>query len=530
MRRILLLLPFVAGNLLADVTPYSVATLVQTKDESVVADQVTEAFRSPDALVRATAARVIAVRGLTQSLPLLRETVLSEADATAAREEIRALVLLGSEDDIVTASKAASRWPAGMDNALAVAAARRGGFDAVQIYVSTLRKTRMNNASEFFRIALWGHANAIALAGSRLLAEGDEVGWRGILGALEESGVTMSGGVMASSLGSRSEDIRAASAWYLVRGNATNPSSMDDAVKNRLAEHDSELSSDRVDFGVELLRRMLGGERKDDPRWLKFLESSEADGLLRGETLALQYLTDAEYLVRYNRCEVQSRDCAIPAKRSRSTIPSQPVARHAFTLPEVLPAGLTGAVMDGARCRDAWLGVANASVDPAGRIRALDLAGITTSGSCKQAIDTLLRLSLATNTSLRSEFSGPVLLVHAAREPLCLDEDLPESLATSPLRMGGDIDAPKVIRRVEPRFPEGARKRMGRGRNVNITLEAVITKDGCLRSLRVLSQSPYPELNGAALMAVSQWKFTSGHLNGKPVDVIFNLTINFKMN
>jgi hypothetical protein len=31
-------------------------------------------------------------------------------------------------------------------------------------------------------------------------------------------------------------------------------------------------------------------------------------------------------------------------------------------------------------------------------------------------------------------------------------------------------------------------------------------------------------------MAVSSWKFTPGYLDGKPVDVIFNLTINFKTN
>ena len=31
------------------------------------------------------------------------------------------------------------------------------------------------------------------------------------------------------------------------------------------------------------------------------------------------------------------------------------------------------------------------------------------------------------------------------------------------------------------------------------------------------------------MLAVSQWKFAPGRLAGEPVDVIFNLTINFKV-
>jgi TonB family protein len=531
MRRLfVLLLPLVAVNLMADATPYSVASLVQVNEEAALADPLTEAFRSPTALVRATAARVVSVRGLEQFLPLLREAVGGEGDVIAAREEIRALALLGNDEDLALAVKAASRWPSGMDNALAVAVARRGGVAAVQGYLSTLRKTRMTNVAEVFRTALWGHVDAVTYAASRVLGEGDEAGWKGLLGALAESDTAMNGGVLASSLASGSEEIRSASVWFLVRGYANDPASMNEAVKNKIAEERAELSSDREDFGVELLRRMLGRERTDDARWLKFLESKEADGLLAGESAALQYLTDAEYAVRYDRCEVQSRDCAMPPKRGSRTIPSQPVGPPVFNLPEVLPAGLTDAIMNGAGCRGEWLGVATASVDSAGRVTTLDLAPVTTSNSCRRAVDLLLRLSMATNASMRSGLSGPVLLAHAARDPLCLDEDPPTDLPATPaMRIGGALQAPKVIKRVEPRFPASARKSMGNNRNVLVVVEALISKSGCVRSLRVLQQSPFPELNGAALMALSRWSFTPGYFEGQPVDVRFNLTMNFKV-
>src|SRR6185436_19808863 len=109
-----------------------------------------------------------------------------------------------------------------------------------------------------------------------------------------------------ASLGSASEDIRSASVWYLIRGYATDPTAMGDVVKSTLAEPRAEISSNREDFGREILRRMLGGEKKDDPRWLKFLESVEADDLLQGRDYALQFLTDEEYRILYNRCEIQS--------------------------------------------------------------------------------------------------------------------------------------------------------------------------------------------------------------------------------
>jgi TonB family protein len=37
-------------------------------------------------------------------------------------------------------------------------------------------------------------------------------------------------------------------------------------------------------------------------------------------------------------------------------------------------------------------------------------------------------------------------------------------------------------------------------------------------------------LDQAAADAVRRWKFRPGTLNGQPVDVIFNLTVNFKLN
>jgi len=527
MRRLLPLFALLATRVFAETSPYSVARLVLEKNPG---EELAAALRDPAPLVRATAARVIGIRNAGTSLPQLREIVATETDPIAAREQLRALALLGTAEDVALAIKTSAKWPQGMDNAVAIAIARRGGIEAIDTYASTLRETRMTNASEFFRIAMWGRADVIAVAGSRMLAKRDEDAWRAILGALEDSRVAMNGGVLAASLDVASEDIRTTSVWYLVRGYAPQPESMPDFVKQKIGEPRSELGSDREDFGRELLRRMLGAEKKDDPRWLRFLEGEEADHLLIGRTEVHSYLTDAEYAVRYARCEVQEKECVMPRKRNTRTIPSQAVALPAFSLPDVLPPGLGDAILTGARCKtDSWIGVATATVDHAGRLQTVDLHPIQTTPRCRQAIETILRLSYATNGSVRSEFTGPVLLVHPGGTSLCLDEDPPESTNTSTFRTGGDITAPKVLQRAEPHFPESSRRSMGSGRNVLVIVESVITKKGCVRSLRILSQSPYPELNGAALMALAKWKFSPGQLDGKPVDVIFNVTVNFKV-
>lgn len=98
---------------------------------------------------------------------------------------------------------------------------------------------------------------------------------------------------------------------------------------------------------------------------------------------------------------------------------------------------------------------------------------------------------------------------------------LPEGL----FRVGGDVKAPVVISRVEPVYPEDARKARVSG---IVILEAIIDTNGNVRHARVLKPLPFG-LDQAALDAVRQWKFKPGTHMGQPVDVLFNLTINFML-
>ena len=101
----------------------------------------------------------------------------------------------------------------------------------------------------------------------------------------------------------------------------------------------------------------------------------------------------------------------------------------------------------------------------------------------------------------------------------------PEPKPEGPLRVGGDVKAPVVIKRVEPLYPDTARKAKIAG---VVIVEAIIDKDGNVDKAKVLKGLSMG-LSEAAVEAVRKWKFKPGTMNGEPVDVIFDLTVNFTL-
>ena len=85
---------------------------------------------------------------------------------------------------------------------------------------------------------------------------------------------------------------------------------------------------------------------------------------------------------------------------------------------------------------------------------------------------------------------------------------------------------PKVqTPKVEPQYTELARKARIEG---IVIIEAIINTNGDVTDARVLKPLPLG-LDQSALEAVKRWKFKPGTLNGQPVPVIYNLTVNFRL-
>lgn len=96
-----------------------------------------------------------------------------------------------------------------------------------------------------------------------------------------------------------------------------------------------------------------------------------------------------------------------------------------------------------------------------------------------------------------------------------------------PIRLSSDVIKPVLIRRVEPIYPDLARKANIEG---IVILEAVISKVGRVTDARIIRSMGKSGLDEAAIDAVMQWEFTPATLNGIPVDVYMTLTVVFKLN
>jgi protein TonB len=90
------------------------------------------------------------------------------------------------------------------------------------------------------------------------------------------------------------------------------------------------------------------------------------------------------------------------------------------------------------------------------------------------------------------------------------------------IRAVGEIRAPKLVRRVEPDYPEIARQARVEG---VIVLEATTDLYGRVTAVRVLRSIPL--LDEAAVAAVRQWVYEPLMINGRPRPVTFSVTVRF---
>ena len=94
-----------------------------------------------------------------------------------------------------------------------------------------------------------------------------------------------------------------------------------------------------------------------------------------------------------------------------------------------------------------------------------------------------------------------------------------------PVRVGGSIQSSKLIRRVEPVYPDLAKRARVQG---VVLLQVTVDETGNVTDLKIIRG--HPLLNQAAVDAVRQWKYSPTLLNGEPVPVIATVTVNFLLN
>lgn len=100
----------------------------------------------------------------------------------------------------------------------------------------------------------------------------------------------------------------------------------------------------------------------------------------------------------------------------------------------------------------------------------------------------------------------------------------PAPAVTPRLRIGGIVQAAKILRQASPIYPPLAKQARISG---IVRLQALISREGTVESLQVLSG--HPLLVPAALDAVRQWLYRPTLLNGDPVEVLTEIEVHFKL-
>jgi len=147
------------------------------------------------------------------------------------------------------------------------------------------------------------------------------------------------------------------------------------------------------------------------------------------------------------------------------------------------------------------------------------------------AIDTRLRASFLwgfgradltiamADSELRSSVGGGIMRQSAP-------STAPETGATVPqrIRVGGNVQAANLISHVEPVYPPLAKQAHVQG---TVELSAIIGKDGHTRDPKLVRG--HPLLVQAALDAVKDWVYRPTLMNGEPVEVSTQISINFAL-
>src|SRR5258708_4805911 len=93
------------------------------------------------------------------------------------------------------------------------------------------------------------------------------------------------------------------------------------------------------------------------------------------------------------------------------------------------------------------------------------------------------------------------------------------------IRQGGAVVAKSLISRVQPTYPEEARRKRISG---VVRLHAIIGTDGAISKLELVSGEP--RLVQAAGYAVQQWRYRPTTLNGQPVEIDTTIDVIFSLN
>lgn len=128
-----------------------------------------------------------------------------------------------------------------------------------------------------------------------------------------------------------------------------------------------------------------------------------------------------------------------------------------------------------------------------------------------------------------SEDGRPYFLsIHLTKTSYSVEEKpdlLRDDFVQDAVRAMGEIDPPRLIKRVDPVYPQAARRDGVQG---VVILGCRTSETGDVEAVEVY-RSVDPLLDQAAIDAVMQWQYEPLLVNNKPRKVVFTITVRFKL-
>jgi len=117
-------------------------------------------------------------------------------------------------------------------------------------------------------------------------------------------------------------------------------------------------------------------------------------------------------------------------------------------------------------------------------------------------------------------------VVVKGQKPAAAAAATPMTGAPQRIRVGGNVQATKLISMPQPEYPAELQQLGIKGA---VVMRAVISKTGDLLHLEAISTNVDARLVQAAMDAVRQWKYQPTLLNGQPVEVVTTITVDFQL-
>lgn len=520
------------------ISPGVIALLVNRGGDHRVVELISTALRDTRPQVRSMAARFVGIRKVTHLEPVVREALRGETDLFAAREQVRALGILGagpSDPDLLDAARRLDHRIAWVVTETLVRHHRVGGLRTYLDDLRTLAPARS--------LLEWVIEEGTRLdpgarheLGLEFLEASDAEGWRSLLATGDEDGYPIDRDLLLSALRHADPTIRDSTVWVLIArlpGNApANPGEWLAAVDEGQTKGDRATENPEAAFGRRVLGRILGRPSEDDEAWALFLRDAPSSRLDSWHVAGAA----ASYLMKKELKSLQKRykqryGLALPGRPKRS-LPPPPSIGSAIRVVSDYPRGLVPDLIRVTGCQ-APVGApalveADVTYGADGRPIMVKLLSRPPGDACLDLATGLLAASLPPSRQLPKPEAVERLVLFVEKGWLQTLDELSYEDTPGYITAPGEqpaVTAPKRIRFVKPVYPEEARQARAEGK---VIMELVATAEGIVKGLHVLKVT-HTAFYRSALWAVARWRYEPARIHGRPVPVFLTVIVEFNL-